>query len=324
MKKLMLILMCTALLFSAPFSASAAEDDSVIVHDLEKNQRIDYLFSLRTKLEVNYEENIAEIQQIDQELQEYGVYSISQGELLYKLGYDAMPAVEIESSDTINWTSRRVIVTYHGQHYELQIIEGIPSSGTSALRRNNVVMQNDATGFVAGSLNCLTVIAETAIGEIPVVGEGVTFFSTFGDVLRGYDESCDENSVIDYADSTALVSLTTHMKYIFVKGYGSGDNYQILCYTGSSVEYLITSVTAVDFLVDGTLYTEHDINSFEGTVYSDYFNDYTIATKNYSEFRNGVNTDFTYEYTIRRFNIEILGGSTSLLAPMAYAPIQRT
>ena len=315
--------MCIVLLVSTPLFASATEEDTLIIHDQEKNNQIDYLFSLRAQLEVNYEENLAEIQQIDQELFELGVYNISQGELLFQLGYEIMPAVEIEPSDDINWTSRRVIVTYHGQHYELQIIEGVPTRSTSSLRSNNIFIQNDATGFAAGALNFLKVSLETSIGYIPVVGDVITFINAAGDVIQGFDEAFDDNTLVDYANSTALVSLTTHMKYIFVKGHGSGDSYQVLCYIGSSVLYQISTLTAVDFLVDGVLHTEHITIYNEGIAYSNYFDDYTIATKTYSEFRTGVNTNCTYDYTIRRFNIQLLGGTSSLLAPMAYAPYER-
>ena len=273
-------------------------------------------------MEICYDENIEDIQRIDAELVELGVESIAREEVLYKLGIEALPAIEVESSDTTNWTSRRTLVTYRGQHYELQIIEGVPISSESDLRQNNIVIKNDSSGIAAGHINLLNVSFETAVGFVPVIGATVTFMSAFGDIISGYADSFDENTVIDYVDSVALVSLTTHMKYIFVKGYGSGDSYQVLCYMGNSLEYLITTATAVDLMVDDELQTFHEVASYEGTEDSDYFNDYSIATKNYVNYREGTEIDFVYDYARRIVHIEILDEDTAVLVPIGYAPFE--
>ena len=322
MKKFFALFTCLIFLFSYGFSVFATEyEDEVIIHDLDNNQRIDYLFDLRLQLESNYEENIQYINEIDLELAELGVESIRYEELLYKLGHVAIPAVEIGYSTLTNWTSRRLIVTYRGTHYEIQIIEGVPISDQSPLRIDNLVVDEEAGGFAAGSLNLLDIVAETLVSEIPVVGDVATVYAALKDAIEGYYDAYSETTVMQNVSCAGLVSMLTHMKYIFVKAYGSNDNAQVLCYLGNSVAVDITTVSAVDIFVDGTLEVKHVSETSEYTVSSEYYNDYSIATRTYYYIRNNVTANYTIDYSIKKLRFIILGQSVRMSVPYENAPI---
>lgn len=146
-------------------AAGIAEDEmDVIVHDQEKNEEINELFALRSQMELDYEANEARINQIDDQLELLGVENISYGEVLDKLGYDAMPLVDFESTATTKWTSRRVVVTYNGKQFELQILEGVPVSGSSPLRKNYSNVQYEAKGIIAGVTAVIKLLGVNALG----------------------------------------------------------------------------------------------------------------------------------------------------------------
>jgi hypothetical protein len=52
------------------------------------------------------------------------------------------------------------------------------------------------------------------------------------------------------------------MKYIFVKPYGSADHgNQVLCYVGNKVDYLVTTISTVDSLVNGVSTPIHKVEA---------------------------------------------------------------
>lgn len=295
-------------------------DGEVIVHDLARNQRIDYLFYLRSQLELDFEKNMEEILRIDQELQELGVENITYEELLLKAGDVAYPMVDVPTSPSTNWMSRRVMVTYAGQHYELQIIEAVPTSTSSPLWIDKGIVSHTAAGFIAGTMNVFDAELRSAAGSIPIVGDVITVYNAFAEIAETYDNAFSETTIVESATGVALITLKTHMKYIFVKGYGSADNMQLLSYVGNSVYYMITSVTSKPFLIDGELQSKHVSTPYEATEESDFYTDYSVPVKTYYQLRNYVAPAVVVDYSFKTLDIEILDKMEQMVVPYETIP----
>lgn len=295
----------------------------VVVEDKEKNEEIDRLFSLRCELELEYEQNAVLISEIDRQLAILGVEEMTAVELASKIGFDVMPCVSANSTSTTQWTSRRVVVTYYGKQYELQIVEGVPTSGSSPLRRNYLNVSYEAEGIIAGTTDAIKVIGISALGAVPVIGDtlslGITAYDAFNAAVSGLSTS----STIDNVDGSATVSLTGHMKFVFVKTYGASDTgNQVLCYVGSEVSYLVTAVSVVDVMINNKLHTYHNIStSREDGSTSQYYTSYTVPAQNYYNYKTNGNSNFIYDYHITYVTLSLFGNSVRFAAPYEYANI---
>ena len=281
--------------------------EEVIVHDLARNQRIDELFYLRGQLEAKFEENIEEILRIDQELQQLGVETLTNAEVMSKMDNTALPMVELPTSPSTNWTSRRVMVTYAGQHYDLQIIEAVPTSTSSWLWKTNAVVSHTAEGFMAGALSVFDARLRSAVGSVPIVGGVVTAYDAFAEIAEMHNIAYSETTIVESATGVAIIDMKTHMKFIYVKGYGSGDNMQLLSYVGNSVYYLITSTTSQPFMINGELQPKHVTVPYEATEESDYYTDYSVPVKTYYQLRNYVAPAVTVDYSFETLDVYVLG-----------------
>lgn len=310
------------LMLSAPYVGAMEMEtesvsDLVIIHDKETNDRIDELFALRNKLTLNLEENSEQIAYIDQQLQVLGVEEITYDEVLDKLGVDASPCLDVRPAEGITWTSRRLITTYYGQHYELQILEGVPNSVPSPLYREDDIVRFEQSGIVAGLINVIKTLGASAMGSIPVVGECLSAGLTLFDLFSELSQSMTNTTTIENVQGSAEIHLTTHMKYILVKPYQTPDyGHQATCYIGSSVAYRVDVDADIKYFENGIL------NIIEGTettvddyVSSKYYNDYSIAAKNYHNYLyNGI-TQYTYTYWVSYVDIEIFGEEHRFSAP---------
>ena len=290
-------------------------DGEVIVHDLARNQRIDYLFYLRSQFELDFEENMEEILRIDQELRELGVETLTNEEIVSKMGNTALPMVELPTSPSTNWTSRRVMVTYAGQHYDLQIIEGVPTSTSSSLWIDDGFVSHTAEGFMAGTLNVIDAKLCGATGSIPIVGDVITVYDAFAEIAETYNNAFSETTIVESATGVALITMKTHMKFIYVKGYGSGDQMQLLSYVGNSVYYLITSTTSKPFMINGELQPKHVTASYEATEESDFYTDYSVPVKTYYQLRNYVAPVVTVDYSFKTLDVYILDKWEEMVVP---------
>lgn len=317
MRRLLSVLMVVFMLAAGVLQANAVVigDDVVgtIVHDKEKNDRIDELFALRNRLETDYEANEVQINQIDRELELLGVETLSHAEAQNKLGADVLPMVTVGSTSTTRWTSRRVVVTYNGQQYELQIIEGVPISGSSPLRKNYTNVDYEAAGVVAGTTNVIKVLGAEAAGSAAVVGSylaaGVSTLTLLQDVNHAIEDALSTSTVIDDVTGVAVVSLSVHMKCIFVKPYQTSDyGNQARCYIGSSATYTVSTVSVMDVVVNGELHTYHDVSTgVSDTTTSAYYNDLTLPARNYYNYKyNGV-TNYPENYRVTNVKIRIFG-----------------
>lgn len=303
----------------SPINATTITDTDMgaIVLDEAKNNRIDGLFALRNKLELDYDANKTEIDQIDQQLALLGVETVSYGEVFNKLGSDVLPAIGFDSTNTTRWTSRRVVVTYYGQHFELQILEGVPISANSPLRKDAIVVSYAREGIVAGVTNAIKVIGATAFGGTPVIGELLSIGITAYEALSAIGSSLSSSTVIDNVNGSATISLTTHMKYILVKPYDAIDEgHQATCYIGSSVSYNVTTVSVVDILVDNELVTYHEVNAnVTDSTNSIHYNDYSVPAKTYYDYKyNGI-TRYNDDYYLRTLTMNIFGTNKTINVP---------
>lgn len=298
----------------------SAESTELIVHDEENNRLIDELFALRCKLEVNFEENIDTIQQIDCRLAELGVENVSQDELLHSIGYDALPAANLDTSDeNTQWTSRRTIVTFRGQHYEIQTFEGIPKNKNSFLRSNKVEVRCEAQRITAGTTEIVGILGITALGAaaIPEFAAAVTLMDIASSVTGALVENLQPTTVIDAVDGIALVSISSHMKIIFVKGYGSPDSYQKLGYAGNYSTCTISTLIVEDSEMGehGSTAVHDATLNLTTTVQSAYFYDYTIAVQNYYNYYNNPNEPYVCEYTVWNITLNLLGQERNFAVP---------
>lgn len=321
------MLMLTLLMQSGPYVSAVANnnDTEVVVENMEKNRMIDELFALRMSLEHDYEANRDEIDEIDRQLSQLGVETLSAEDVANLYGVDGVaPLWEPESTPTIRWTSRKLITTYRGYHFEVQILEGVPISGNSPLRKNYTQVNYSARGITAGVTKAIVATSSNAFSEFLMrkLSTGVTFLSMLSDGMAAIQESLSTSTVLDRVEGAAVISFSGHMKYIYVKPYETSDaEYQGLYYYGNSVSCIITTVSIVDTLIDNQLVTYHEVEtSVQDTIQSQYYNDYSRAVANYWDYNYNYNTNFKQDYTSYYLNLNILGNNNLYALPWATHP----
>ena len=330
-----LLLMLVFLTQYALCSSAAASsiNTEITTDDVEKNQMIDELFAQRMTLEHDYEANQDKINEIDRQLVQLGVEMLSTSDAMDLLCDDgAVPLWEPISTSTIQWTSRKLITTYRGYHYEVQILEGVPLSGNSSLRKNYAQVSYLAEGITAGITKAIIASAycyaeNAAIGLAAdfisqKINTGVTLLNMISAAGEEIMDSLSTSTVLDRVEGTATISFTGHMKYVYVKPYETSDEkYQGLYYIGNSVSCIITTVSIIDTLVDGQLVTYHHVNtSVEDTVQSKYYDDYSQAVANYYDYNYNHNSNFHQDYTVFQMSLNTFGTTDSYLLPRANHP----
>lgn len=300
-----------------------ADSDLVIVHDQETNNRIDALFAQRCKLAIDFASNQEEIDKIDCELAQLGVETISYAEVQSKAGGNLLPNVEFYSNDSNSqWTSRRTVVTYNGQQYELQIIEGIPLNKNSWLRQDDVEIEYEASGIVAGITEVIEIVSVTAMGFVPVLSglsNGFTVLSMIADGYEAIHNSLQTTTVIENISGTAYLALSSHVKFIYVKGYGSSDSYQVLGYLGNYLYFAVATVSTLDGAVGehGSLPVISVDLSNSGEVYSAYFNDYTKSVQNYTYYRNNNLSGYVPECLMQYLTLDLFNTVDAYAIPLS-------
>ncbi|MGN0999033.1 MAG: hypothetical protein ACI4PO_05725 [Faecousia sp.] len=329
----LLILMIMIQFVLCTSATASSIDTEIAIEDAEKNQLIDELFSQRMALEHDYEGNRDRINEIDQQLEQLGVETLRTSEDLSLLCDDgAVPLWEPISTSTIRWTSRKLITTYRGYHYELQIIEGVPLSGDSELRKNYTKVNYRAEGITAGITKAIiasafcyaestgTSIAAEFVGN--KLNQGITLLDMVFEAGEEIKESLSTSTVLDRVEGSAVISFTGHMKYIYVKPYQTTDAaYQGLFYIGNSVSSIITTVSVVDVMINNQLVTYHSVTTrAEDTVRSEYYDDYSQAVANYCDYHYNHNGNFHQDYTVFYMNLDILGSTNNYALPWARHP----
>lgn len=318
--------LCLALLFALlliPPKAHALTitDDIVIIEDQARHEQIDQLFALRGQYELDFETNQEIIDAIDLQLVALGVEIIPQHIVHEKFGITASPMVNVGTTYGVQWTSRRAVTNYNGINYELQIIEGVPTSANSPLRRDSASIDYRASGITAGTFNAIKTVGASAVGAIPIVGSilsaGITAYDAFSDI----QDSLTTNTVIDHVSGVAMISFTTHERYIYAKVQGSSDSDQLLCYTGNRVTYNVSTISVVDEMINGQLHTYHNVDCnitdySESKYYSSGY--FAIAAQNYHTYRFLGNVNFTFHYQIQTVTFDIFGLSRTFTAPYAF------
>lgn len=325
-----IVLLCAMIAQLAVFVAAdeiaSEEMDMFIIHDCETNNKIEELLALRGELELDYATNQEQISQIDLQLHQLGMEDITAAEILNKMNI-AVPAIDLPSStDGIGWVSRRQVVTYYGQHYELQICEAIPNSLDSPLIDTQASCDYEAKGIVAGITNAMKIVAvDAAAGAIDKCSisdelkKGITVLEAIHSaqqIVGGFQEALSSSTVFDNVLATAHIDFSVHMRYIFVKPYQTPDEgNQALCYVGSGVTYDILTTTSIWELVNGEPQPTKIANGLQGTAYSQYYDDYSEATKKYHNYLyNGI-TSFICWYYMDSITFNFFGEDTTFYVP---------
>ncbi len=294
---------------------------------------IDDLFALRMTLEHDLEGNQEKIDEIDRQLVQLGVEMLSTEQVSGILGDESVvPLWEPESTDTVQWSSRKLITTYRGYHYEVQILEGVPISVDSPLRLDYTSVSYNAEGITAGITKAIIAsakcyIEDTAIGAIAdfakgALDKGITFLNMLEAGAEEIEKSLATNTVLERVKGTAVLSFTGHMKYVYVKPYETTDaNYQGLYYFGNAVSCLVTTVSIVDVMVDGKLATYHSVNtSVEDVIQSLYYDDYSKAVANYCDYNYNNNKNFKQDYTVRSMHLSVYNNTNLYSLPWTIHP----
>lgn len=220
-----------------------------------------------------------------------------------------------------------MVVTYNGQHFELQIIEGVPNSGSSPLRVNYTNVDYEAEGVVAGVTNVIKVLGVEAAGNDALVGPflaaGVNTLTLLQDVYHEIESALSTSTVIDDVTGTAVVSISVHMKCIFVKPYQSPDyGNQARCYIGNSATYTISTISIMDVYENGVLNTYHDVSTgVTDTSTSAYYNDLTLPAKNYYNYKYNGLINYPENYKVYGVKISIFDTERTFSVPSELPPI---
>lgn len=327
MKKYIAFVLICVIILGYNIQTYAMENETqsmvAVIEDEEKYIKIDKLFAERCKLEVEFEENKDLIEQIDEQLKSLGVEEITEDDVRSIRGQNIVPCVSESSTSDTKWTSTRMIVAYANKQYELQIVEGVPRNSSSPLRKDDVGIEYQKSGFVAGAVNAIKVVGATALGAAPeigpVLGAGVTAY----DIFNAFIEGLSPTTIIENVSGSALVSFSSHMKFIYVKPSGSTDfGNQILCYAGSRVDYTVTTVSVVDELINGVSTPVHNVtdNKTDYSMSKNYSN-YSLAAQNYYNYKTNGNNNFIYDYHLTYVTINIFGYNMRFTVPSAYPNI---
>lgn len=322
-RRVLAAILIVAVMYLAAPSVFALEIETgeidVIIFDEEKNRRIDELFAVRSRLELDFEANEEEINSIDMQLAALGVEEISYTELQSILGTDAVPQYEIRPDPNTQWSSRRLVTTYNGQHYELQIVEGVPLNENSELYSKKGVYRHKKKDISAGSFEVFRETGLEIVGGIPLIGPWIARLITVMDVLQDINST---STVIDNLTGETEVRITTHAKFIYAKRYQEPDyGNQATCYMGTYVTYSVDMENDATWFVDGV---EHHVENVKTIIdevrVSDDYDDYSEAVKKYHYYRND-NIDYGYDYRISLITVEIFEEEKTFVVPFQYPGI---
>lgn len=308
--------------------ASAAQvnnDEASFVDGSEKNELIDELFSLRLSLEHDYEKNQAQIEAIDHQLEELGVEFLETAEASDILSRDGVaPAWLPQSTSSVRWTSRNLVTTYAGYQYDIQVIEGVPISDNSPLVKDNMAIQYRAEGITAGVTKVIlaTIVEAGAnyIGEN--LSRGLTLLDLIQKSSNTLQDSVSSSTVVDNVTGNVTISLTAHMRYIYVKPYDAPEEeYQGLYYFGNSVSSLISTTVITHPLVNGEITSEHNIKTdIRSTMQSQYYDDYSHAAAAYWDYNYNYNAAFKQDYTLYTMDLTAFNSSERIKLPWVTHP----
>lgn len=327
MKKYLAFILACIMILESSIRVYAVENGTqnvdIIVEDEDKNRQIDQLLSERCELELEYEKNIFQINQIDKQLETLGVEEITMDEVRQKVGQSAMPRYSVSSTSTTKWTSRRMVVAYANRQFEFQIIEGVPISQSSPLREDYTNVQYEKAGFVAGAVDAIKVVGVSALGALPEIGTVLSVGITVFDAFTAFISNLTSSTIIENVEGTAVVSFTSHVKYIFVKPNGSADaGNQVLCYAGNMVKYRVTTVSVVDSLINGVSTPAHNIEAWgEDSSMSKDYSDYSVPARNYYNYVTYGDDDFIYDYHITHVTLSLFEKDQRFAVPDEFPDI---
>ena len=283
------------------------------------------MIKLRAQLLMYPDTTQEQIDAIDEQLLRLGVETITAAEVAHKLGATAHPMFDVESTADTTWTSERFIVIVRGQQYEAQVITGMWENGNSPLNNHTpgCYVNRYYSGMPLGAVNALQVIAgeiatEELVEELPVVGTALTIGKTLYEVVQAYREGVTPLTILEDNSYTFNILMGTTVRIVFVKGVGSPDSMQTLCYVGNHVNYNIQINIPIFTVINGQQIMEmKNDNNYDYST-SSYFDTNlckSFAADNYRRIREGA-TDVDKLYQITRIPMELLDAKYVAVVPM--------
>ncbi len=313
MKKTLSFFLAFAFLFCcSPHHVVAVDSggsiEEEIISDGLSSTQADELFAIRAQLAQDYENNIAEIEKIDAQLLALGLEIIPGEEVAEKLGVSANPLMDYTSNSDIRWYSERLIVSWYGQRYEIQVITGTPASLSSSLCTKSSGYRNDSSGKAVSLFNALQVLSNNIVtasaSELaPQVGATLSVATTLYDILKAYNSSLSPYSASPNGEYSFSISMSTTLRYAFIKYEGQIDSgNQILGYVGNSVEFAVGINIPYFEEVNGSVIPIVIQKNYSDTVESGLFDTHRckwVAAQNFWDYKQGVSNFVVYHDIIR-------------------------
>ena len=185
-----------------------------------------------------------------------------------------------------------------------------------------VLTNGEASGIVAGITEVIEIVSVTAMGFVPVLSglsNGFTVLSMIADGYEAIHNSLQTTTVIENISGTAYLALSSNVKFIYVKGYGSSDSYQVLGYLGNYLYFAVATVSTLDGAVGehGSLPVISVDLSNSGEVYSAYFNDYTKSVQNYTYYRNNNLSGYVPECLMQYLTLDLFNTVDAYAIPLS-------
>lgn len=172
-----------------------------------------------------------EIESIDKQLESLGVEKLTSGEVekYFSNLSDTTPYVVPPASNNVTWLSSRTDYTYGGITYEIQTLIAQPNQNDSNLKERGNKSISSSYKWNAGSMDALSVIASSTVGEIP----GASLYLSVYDTVRSFISGISKTTEISDAEILYSYSHVSTISFKYVKIKGESDNRQVLTYISS-------------------------------------------------------------------------------------------
>lgn len=308
---------------TSDFNVIAYANEEEVVTDSLQGKTIDELYSIRSSLSLEFDKNKDEIEEIDKRLEQLGVEEISQSEVEEKLGIatNNKARISVSSNSNVKWTSARENYVYRGKSYELQVVRGVPTDGTSSLKRTAGTDKvfSASSRFCASAKNISRVIVNSVAGKIPVIGGTLSTLQTFYDVFKNTISGLTSTTMIEPVECTYIINYVTSYKFVFVKYSGDADaGNQILGYVGNDIDYTGQISIGNPVCVNGVWVSGIQNGVVKGNITSPYYNGYRdVASNVFWEYKNG-NPNVYTRYETNIFTVQVLDGTLGVEVPYVF------
>ena len=322
MRKRILAIAILMFCFIRVFPITALATDMINSYSAEINEQIEELFDQRKELVKDSEENEEAIAAIDEQLRELGVVFLNEQADNQKLqevyGLTALSS----SSSGITWTSRTYNQVYAGSVFSVEVIRGSPAnensdlfysagytgSASSVQAGTGVAIQLTAEALVTGAVEFL--LDDWAV----VLSTGLTIW----DICSGTAEAMSETTYVSMPSYQDMIVTTSEIKLAYVRPYGENEEYRLLGYYGSDVEFTVATQRWLRYTVDGEVYSEVYQNQYTATSTSPYFTDPAAEAAKNCYYYEKSGTHFDENYRVTYIDGTICGTTHRVALPYIY------